>query len=124
MEKSIFKRLPNHIGIIPDGNRRWALSNNKEKHEGYKYGINPGFELYKICLDYGIKEMTFYGFTQDNTKRPPIQTKAFQEACVEAVMKLANKDANLLVIGNTNSLFFQRNYFLLQIKESFLAKDS
>ncbi|NLJ88482.1 MAG: undecaprenyl diphosphate synthase family protein [Epulopiscium sp.] len=108
MEKSIFKRLPNHIGIIPDGNRRWALSNNKEKHEGYKYGINPGFELYKICLDYGIKEMTFYGFTQDNTKRPPIQTKAFQEACVEAVMKLANKDANLLVIGNTNSPLFPK----------------
>lgn len=108
MEKSIFKRLPNHIEIIPDGNRRWALSNNKEKHEGYKYGINPGFELYKICLDYGIKEMTFYGFTQDNTKRPPIQTKAFQEACVEAVMKLANKDANLLVIGNTNSPLFPK----------------
>ena len=79
MESQFFKRLPNHIGIIPDGNRRWALSNNKEKHEGYKYGINPGFELYKICLDYGIKEMTFYGFTQDNTKGLLFKQRPFKK---------------------------------------------
>lgn len=108
MEKFTFKRLPKHIGIIPDGNRRWAQAHNKEKHEGYRYGINPGLELYKLCIDYGIQEMTFYGYTQDNTKRPAIQTKAFQSACVEAVMKLAHKDANLLVIGNANSPLFPK----------------
>ncbi len=108
MERIHFKRLPEHIGIIPDGNRRWALAHNKEKHEGYKYGIKPGFELYEICLEYGIKEMTFYGFTQDNTKRPAVQTRAFQEACVEAVMKLADRDANLMVIGNTDSPLFPK----------------
>lgn len=108
MERIHFKRLPEHIGIIPDGNRRWALAHNKEKHEGYKYGIKAGFELYEICLEYGIKEMTFYGFTQDNTKRPAVQTRAFQEACVEAVMKLADRDANLMVIGNTDSPLFPK----------------
>lgn len=108
MEAKSFKRLPKHIGIIPDGNRRWAESHNKEKHEGYSYGINPGFELYNLCIHFGIQEMTFYGFTQDNTKRPAVQTKAFQNACVEAVMKLANRDANLLVIGNTKSPLFPK----------------
>lgn len=103
-----FKRLPEHIGVIPDGNRRWALSNGLEKHEGYNLGIDPGFELYNICIDLGIKELTFYGFTQDNTKRPAVQKEAFQKACVDAVMKLSEMDAELLVIGDAHSPCFPR----------------
>lgn len=102
------KRLPKHIGIIPDGNRRWAQNKGFEKQDGYKFGIQPGFELYNLCLELDIKEMTFYGFTADNTKRPSSQTKAFQKACVDAVESLANKDADLLVIGNTKSPLFPK----------------
>ena len=101
-----FKRLPDHIGIIPDGNRRWANSNGLEKQEGYSHGVQPGFELYKLCIELGVKELTFYGFTQDNTKRPSVQTEAFKKACIDAVEELANKDAELLVIGNTSSPLF------------------
>lgn len=101
-----FNRIPKHIGIIPDGNRRWALENSLEKHEGYDYGIKPGFKIYELMLEYGIKEATFYGFTMDNTKRPKIQSEAFAKACVDAVNILSNRDANLLVIGNTNSTVF------------------
>jgi len=103
-----FKRLPQHIGVIPDGNRRWAQHNGMEKQEGYQFGIEPGFELYNLCLSLGIREMTFYGFTSDNTKRPSAQTKAFQKACVEAVESLANKDADILVVGNTRSPLFPK----------------
>lgn len=103
-----FKRLPRHIGIIPDGNRRWAQTNGFKKESGYEHGIAPGFELYRECIRLGIKEMTFYGFTQDNTKRPALQTKAFQKACVDSVMQLSGQDANLLVIGNTTSPLFPK----------------
>lgn len=108
MDVPNFKRIPQHIGFIPDGNRRWAQKKGLPKEAGYEFGIDPGFELYNICLNLGIKEITFYGFTQDNTKRPPEQTRAFQKACVDAVMKLANRDANLLVIGNTESPLFPK----------------
>jgi len=101
-----FKRIPKHIGVIPDGNRRWAETNGMSREMGYENGIDPGFELYKTCLDLGIKEMTFYGFTQDNTKRPSAQTKAFQKACVDAVKVLCDRDASLLVVGNTDSSLF------------------
>lgn len=101
-----FQRLPQHIGIIPDGNRRWAQSNGLQKQDGYSHGIKPGFELYRQCVDLGIKEITFYGFTQDNTKRLSVQTQAFQKACVDAVLELSQCDANLLVIGNTDSPLF------------------
>ena len=102
------KRLPKHIGIIPDGNRRWALKKGFEKQDGYQFGIQPGFDLYNLCLKLGIEEMTFYGFTSDNTKRPSLQTKAFQKACVDAVECLANRDADLLVVGNTESPLFPK----------------
>lgn len=103
-----FKRLPQHIGIIPDGNRRWAQMKGFEKQDGYSHGIKPGFELYSLCLELGIKEMTLYGFTQDNTKRPSVQTQAFSKACIDAVMQLAGRDAELLVIGNTESPMFPK----------------
>ncbi|EEG55236.1 hypothetical protein CLOSTASPAR_02678 [[Clostridium] asparagiforme DSM 15981] len=62
-------RIPQHIGIIPDGNRRWAVQNGMEKQDGYRHGISPGLSLYRTCRDLGIREMSFYGFTVDNTKR-------------------------------------------------------
>lgn len=101
-------RIPDHIGIIPDGNRRWAVSKNMSKEAGYNFGLNPGLELYRLCKELGVKELTYYGFTQDNTKRPPAQTRAFQKACVDAVKMLEKEDANLLVIGNYSSPMFPK----------------
>jgi len=75
--KGIVMRVPKHIGIIPDGNRRWAEANKMAKEKGYKCGIDPSFVLFKLCKEVGIKELTYYGFTTDNTKRPTEQRKAF-----------------------------------------------
>lgn len=99
-------RLPNHIGIIPDGNRRWAENNGLTKEKGYKLGINPGLLLFKLCQKLGIKEITYYGFTTDNTKRPAKQKEAFTQACIDAVKLLSHEDAELLVLGNTESPCF------------------
>jgi undecaprenyl diphosphate synthase len=100
--------LPRHIAIIPDGNRRWALARGLEKHEGYENGIIPGLEVYDLCTKIGIDEVTFFGFTQDNTKRPQIQRKAFVDACIKAVQEIAKHDAEILVVGNTNSDLFPK----------------
>jgi len=101
-------KIPNHIGIIPDGNRRWAVDNGLSKEKGYEMGLDPGLQLFKLCKETGVKEITYYGFTMDNTKRPPIQTKAFTKACIEAVKMLAREDASLRVIGNTDSRMFPK----------------
>ena len=103
-----FKRIPKHIGIIPDGNRRWAQKNGFKKQDGYSFGVEPGYDVYRLCLDLGVKEITFYGFTIDNTKRASEQIKAFQKACIDAVEAVANKDADILVIGNTKSPLFPK----------------
>ena len=99
-------RIPQHIGIIPDGNRRWAVQNGMEKQDGYRHGISPGLSLYRTCRDLGIREMSFYGFTVDNTKRARTQRHAFTAACVDAVEAISREDASLLVLGNTESPMF------------------
>ena len=81
MRSHDYASLPQHIGIIPDGNRRWAESRGLPRHAGYDYGLAPALELVKAATEVGIEEMTFYGFTQDNTKRAAVQRKAFQSAC-------------------------------------------
>ena len=102
----MYKRIPAHIGIIPDGNRRWAEENGMKKKDGYAYGVPPGFSLYEMMIEYGVKEATFYGFTRDNNKRSVEQREAFTKACIDAVETLANRDAELLVIGNVDSVAF------------------
>jgi len=101
-----FKRIPAHVAVIPDGNRRWAVAHDLPKEAGYIHGLEPAIDLYHACIELGIKELTFYGFTHDNTKRPAVQRKAFQAACTQAVRLLEQHNAQLLVIGNHESPLF------------------
>lgn len=101
-----FTKIPKHIGIIPDGNRRWAVERDMGKDEGYDHGVNPGVVLSNLMIQYGVQEATFYGFTKDNNKRPKPQRDAFTKACVDSVNAVANADANILVVGNTDSHLF------------------
>ncbi len=99
-------RIPQHIAVIPDGNRRWAQAHSLGKEQGYQYGLQPGLALLRQAKAAGVKELTFYGFTTDNCKRPPVQVKAFANACVQAVQLLAQEGAELLVLGNADSPCF------------------
>ncbi len=123
-------RIPNHIGIIPDGNRRWAKNNGMNKKKGYNYGLKPGVELFKLCREKGVNEITYYGFTMDNTKRPTEQTEAFRNASVKAVKMITNENASLLVVGNTKTPMFPEelkkyteriDFGLADIKVNFLV---
>ena len=106
--EAVIMRIPSHIGVIPDGNRRWAVLNGMTKEKGYDKGLNPGLEFFKLCKDVGVKEITYYGFTVDNTKRPPAQRRAFTNACIKAVNLLSKENASLLVVGNSNSPMFPK----------------
>lgn len=100
------KKRPEHIGIIPDGNRRWASGKGMDKKDGYQYGLEPGLKLLKLAKENGIKEVTYYGFTTDNCKRPSEQFEAFKKACVDAVRILTEEGADLLVMGDSSSKCF------------------
>lgn len=99
-------RIPKHLAIIPDGNRRWAERHGLRREQGYQFGLNPGVQLLRQAKEAGIEELTFYGFTTDNCKRPRAQREGFTAATVEAVRLLACEGADLLVVGNYDSPAF------------------
>lgn len=99
-------RTPAHIGIIPDGNRRWATKNGLKKEQGYEHGLIPGLELLRHAKSKGVKELTYYGFTVDNCKRPKEQFSAFADACCKAVKLIENEGVSVCVVGNTKSNCF------------------
>lgn len=100
------QRTPTHIGIIPDGNRRWAVNNGKNKEDGYEHGLLPALNLLRAAKQRNIKELTYYGFTVDNCKRPKAQVTAFSEACCKAVELAENEGAAVHVLGNSESPCF------------------
>lgn len=100
------KDLPRHIGFIPDGNRRWAVEHQLPREAGYAHGIAPGLALFESCRQLGIEEVSVYGFTQDNTRRPAAQTRRFRAACVEFALEIAQRGAALLVVGDQRSAQF------------------
>ena len=99
-------RVPRHIGVIPDGNRRWAKGAGLEKQEGYAHGLQPGLEVLRLARQAGVEELTYYGFTTDNCGRPGEQVRAFTRACVEAVELVASEPVSLLVVGDSKARAF------------------
>ena len=60
---------PGHIAIILDGNRRYAKKLGMQPWKGHEFGLRKLEELFKWCIDLGIKELTLYCFSTENFKR-------------------------------------------------------
>jgi undecaprenyl diphosphate synthase len=99
-------RVPRHVGFIPDGNRRWAAARGMAREEGYRFGVEPGVRLFEQCRQAGIEEISVYCFTKDNLKRPSCQTRAFSKASVDLALALANRGADILIVGDEGSAHF------------------
>jgi undecaprenyl diphosphate synthase len=99
-------RVPRHIGIIPDGNRRWADARGMPRGAGYAYGVEPGIGLLDVCRELGIEEVSVYGFTKENVRRPAEQVGLFRQACVEFAQRITALGAALLVVGDSESPAF------------------
>jgi len=61
--------LPVHIGIIPDGNRRWAAIHGVPKIEGHRNGADTMHRVIDHLIKVGIRYLTIWGFSTDNWKR-------------------------------------------------------
>ena len=75
-------RIPKNIGIIPDGNRRWAKLHGFNKEDGYDYGLEPGLMLLRITRDISRIDLVIrWGGMRRLSGLLPLQT-VYADICV------------------------------------------
>lgn len=77
-------QLPSHIGIILDGNRRFAVRRGEESAKGHEYGSKVLHETLNYLYDKGIKQVTLYVFSTENFNRAQKEKNL--------IMKLFNRE--------------------------------
>ena len=70
MNKTEFDTLPVHLGIIMDGNGRWAKKRGMPRTFGHKAGAEAMRKILRECREIGIRYVTCYAFSTENWKRP------------------------------------------------------
>lgn len=73
--KAIEIKAPKHIGIILDGNRRYAKLNGLNPWEGHEYGAKKIKELFNWLKELDVKEVTLFTFSTENFKRPKTEVE-------------------------------------------------
>jgi undecaprenyl diphosphate synthase len=63
-------RIPAHIGVIMDGNGRWAKARGKPRTEGHVAGVKALRGLVEHCINYGVDYLTVFSFSSENWTRP------------------------------------------------------
>jgi undecaprenyl diphosphate synthase len=63
-------RVPRHVGIIMDGNGRWAAARGLPRVEGHRRGVERSKEVIEVAAELGIKVLTIYTFSTENWQRP------------------------------------------------------
>jgi len=67
--------LPRHVGIIMDGNGRWAKAQNKGRLEGHKKGAEIARDIVGWAQTQGIKQLSLYAFSTENWNRPKLEVR-------------------------------------------------
>ena len=100
--------LPNHVGIILDGNRRWAKANGKKSVDGHRKGGEVFRELSLYLFEKKVPYLTAYVFSKENWKRAEEEVSYLMGLIVRAVeMHLGefhDKGIKIQVIGAKDNL--------------------
>ena len=88
--------IPQHIGFIVDGNRRWAKKHGIPTYEGHLAGYNALHEVALACFEAGVKYMSLYIFSTENWKRSQTEIKGL----MSLILRLFTTDAKILDKNN------------------------
>jgi len=84
--------MPEHIGIILDGNRRWAVNRSMNPWAGHHYGADKTENVLRWCLDLGIKSVTLYVFSTENFRRPRREVQELMKLFKAKLEKILKDD--------------------------------
>ena len=97
-----------HVGIIMDGNGRWANARGWQRIAGHRAGAKSVRKIVEAAPDLGIGTLTLYAFSADNWKRPRPEVSAlmqlFSEYLQKEVAELAENGVKLRAIGRRDRL--------------------
>lgn len=103
--------LPEHIGIIMDGNGRWAKKRSLPRSAGHKVGAETFRKITKYCSQIGIKYLTVYAFSTENWKRPNDEIsflmKLFEQYLNEALKDFQQENIKVRFLGDKSG--FSKN---------------
>lgn len=101
-------RIPSHIAIIPDGNRRWAKLHEEEIAQGHRAGADNLIDITLAGKELGVKTMTFYLFSTENWTRSREEVAALmwllQEFLLENRRRMIEEGIKVSTIGNIGAL--------------------
>lgn len=107
-EKIDLNRLPKHIAIIMDGNRRWAKERGEDAIVGHQHGVISVRKTTEAAAEIGIKYLTLYTFSTENWNRSQDEVDFLMELLVDTIEKetpdLNKNNIRILTIGNLNGL--------------------
>ena len=66
---------PYHVGMIMDGNGRWAQERGKPHLEGHRAGTENLRQILESSVEFNVKMLTIYAFSTENWKRPPLEVR-------------------------------------------------
>ncbi|MCX5641858.1 MAG: polyprenyl diphosphate synthase [Candidatus Omnitrophica bacterium] len=81
-----------HVGIIMDGNGRWAKKHGRPRIFGHKAGADRIDEIVRVCPDIGVKYLSLYAFSTENWNRPGKEVNFLVKLFAE---KIKNKTAGM-----------------------------
>ena len=96
--------VPKHIGLIMDGNRRFAKRLMLKPWKGHEWGYEKVKKVMHWCKEYDIRELTLYAFSLENFDRPKEEFDYLMDLCEKAFIELKNekekmKDVCVTFIG-------------------------
>jgi len=103
-----FKRVPQHIAIIMDGNGRWAKARLLPRMAGHRAGADSLRTIVRACADFGVKYLTVYAFSTENWKRPADEVNGLMNIFMDYLDKetpeLLKEGVQLRHIGSKKEL--------------------
>lgn len=117
----IDERGPKHIGIILDGNRRWAKARGLKPTEGHKAGAEAVKNIVKYAYDCGLKYLTVYAFSTENWKRDKAEVallmKLLDKFATELLESDEKREVKIKVYGDISALDKKLQEKILKLEE-------
>ena len=102
------KKIPTHLGIIMDGNGRWALARGLPRMAGHRAGTENLRRIIEACIEFGIKYLTIYAFSTENWGRPGSEVQGlmriFENVIDSELQELHDQGVRLRHIGRLDRL--------------------